>query len=240
MHVRSSRVVCSPGSPKGQHTTKIQREDPQERHKEERKWDGRGEENSEILGCPADGGLAQGGPNTQQHTTTITTTTRNPEEVEPEGPQCSGFWSLGFGLFGLRKFDPKTKTLKLAKVGHDRKMSSHVLGVGRMRLTEKLVTTPHTCELLVQRQSSQCTWAPLPRPHSPHLASRICEPDPWRVRRLPKKQKQCSMVPQSKSRCENGSALRYGVNTSTVFSNPITQSKTLEHLEVSDAKAFCC
>ena len=42
----------------------------------------------------------------------------------------------------------------------------------------------------------------------PHLATRLCESDLWRVRRLPKRRTQCSVVPQSESRCENGSARR--------------------------------
>ena len=42
----------------------------------------------------------------------------------------------------------------------------------------------------------------------PHLATRLCESDLCRVRRLPKRQTQCSIVSQSKSSCENGSAQR--------------------------------
>ena len=42
----------------------------------------------------------------------------------------------------------------------------------------------------------------------PHLATRLCESGMWRVGRLPKRQTQCSIVPQSKSRCEGGSARR--------------------------------
>ena len=42
----------------------------------------------------------------------------------------------------------------------------------------------------------------------PHPATWLCQLDRWRVRRLPKRQTQCSIVPQSESRWENGSARR--------------------------------
>ena len=41
---------------------------------------------------------------------------------------------------------------------------------------------------------------------SPHLATRLCDPDLWRVGRLSKRQTQCSIVSQSERRCEDGSA----------------------------------
>ena len=42
----------------------------------------------------------------------------------------------------------------------------------------------------------------------PTSGNKNCEPDPWRERRLPKRQTQRSIVPQSESRCENRSARR--------------------------------
>ena len=109
-----------------------------ERQKKNEKGLEREKKKSEILGGPAEGGLAQGGPGKSKPTTTTTTTTTTtptPPEMEPKGgPKGSGLgfrsecrslglWCLGF--LGSIKIGQNTKTQKLAKVGlakvgHDR------------------------------------------------------------------------------------------------------------------------
>ena len=67
----------------------------------------------------------------------------------------------------------------------------------------------------------------------PHLTPWLCEPELWRVRRLPKRQPLCSIVSQSERRCGDCIALHgddfvclsddADSNTSTIFSNLYTQ-----------------
>ena len=69
------------------------------------------------------GGLAQGGPGKSKSTTTTTTitTTTPPRKsgARRVGPRRVGplSQSLGFVLFGFRKFGQNTQTLIMAKVG---------------------------------------------------------------------------------------------------------------------------
>ena len=74
-----------------------------------------------------------------------------------------------------------------------------------------------------------------------HLATWPRESDLWLVWRLQKRQTQCSIVSQSDSRCEKGSAWRK-LNTSRVVSNPNTKWQTWQHLDskIQTWKVFCC
>ena len=82
-----------------------------------------------------------------------------------------------------------------------------------------------------------------------HLATWLCDLDLWRIGGLPKRQTQCNIVSQPQRRCEDGSSWwrlcvfvrRWWMdwNTSTVFSNPNTQAKSMGTFgfEESDVKS---
>ena len=109
------------------------RRKPRETQKE-RNGGGRGKKKSEILGCPAEGGPAEGKSGGRWSREVQTNNNHNNHDHNNAKPRTSGarrvaprrvgplseglgFGSLGFGLFGFRKFGQDTKTLKLAKVG---------------------------------------------------------------------------------------------------------------------------